>query len=254
MNRENRGMLVGMVYGDGYLHCGWRKTGNFRQSLVIVHSDKQQDYCEHKAKLVRTILKRKCNVVTGVNNKKYKLARFSVSHPYCKTLWKKIYPGGKKTYTRRCLDMLTPHGIALWYMDDGHTNYNVTQDGFITSCYMQIATMCSKEEINIIKDYFREVHNLNPTIRRSNCTPTSNYFIQFKTQDSIILTNLIKPYIIKSMSYKIDPIQKLLSHERQAPVAICQDCGGPIYKNIKKGFCPTCYARQLRKQQRDDIV
>ena len=253
MNRENRGILVGMVYGDGYLHCGWRKSGDhkiFRQSLVIVHSDKQHDYCVHKAKLVKTILKRTCRVVQGVNNKKYRCSRFSVSHPYCKTLWKKMYSDGKKRFTRQCLDMLTDHGLAIWYLDDGHTNFNVNIDGYITSVYMQLATMCSKEEINILKDYFNEVHNLFPTIRCDNrSNPWKKYFLQFKTDDSITLTNIIKPYVIESMSYKINPIQNLLSHERQAPIAVCKDCGRDIYKNTKRGYCPTCYVRNLRKNE-----
>ena len=61
--------------------------------------------------------------------KKYRSVGFSISHPYFKQVKHWCYPNGKKTITEHILEMLTPEGLAFWYMDDGNAAKNINNKG-----------------------------------------------------------------------------------------------------------------------------
>ncbi len=253
-------MLVGMALGDGWINVRRRvRKINGRgypyesRELMVRHSVAQADYCEHKASLVRKALNRSCSMSYFDHGpgKKYKGCGFTVSHPYFGQLKTVCYPGGRKTFTARALEMLTVEGLALWYMDDGSVGRNVNKEGRVTSVSTDIATMCSKEEAETIKCYFLDHHGITFNIRCDvRCSEGHQFYIQANTAESRKFVNVIGDYVIPSMQYKIAHVAELDSHECQAPFGSCITCGKPVYANRHKGLCVACYSRRYYRETR----
>ena len=82
---------------------------------------------------------------------------------------------------------LTGLGIATWYMDDGsngHYGYIFCTNGF------------SKDDVQLIQKFFKEKFDINTTIRKDNV-------IYIKADSKQKFKNLVSPYIIESMKYKL---------------------------------------------------
>lgn len=256
MDRATRGLIVGMVLGDAHVSVRRRlKPDGTRyeaesSEMRVLHSTKQRDYCEHKCALLNWALNRHA-VVHDVKNGpdgRYKASQFSISHPYFKQVKGWAYPGGVKTITTRLLEMLTPEGIALWYMDDGSARVNVNKDGWIKSVATDIATYCPEEEANIARDYFAKEYGVVFNVRcRTQSPRESAFYLQANTEASRDFVRVIDPFIIPSMRYKVAHVADLSSHECRAPVGICQ-CGSKIYDIRRKGLCVACYSRKYYQE------
>lgn len=202
MNFDKRAILIGMVLGDG----SFKKSKYKEQTYVefqVSHTDKQEEYIRHKAKLL-------CSVMGGKepNVNKYfsktpygdiHYFKFSKQHKYFNLLYKWIYPSGKKYFTRFLLDKLTPHSIALWYMDDG--GLSKSQKTNVWSCEMRFSTYFSEEEADIFIAYFLEKWGIQAKKRLSK--KTNSYYMAFNTKESRKLEQLIEEFIIPSMRYKL---------------------------------------------------
>lgn len=248
MNVEARGALVGMVLGDGTIN-----VTNGKRELCVAHGLQQRDYCEHKAARVRQILGGQFTVREYANGPSgaYRCVKFCSSHAYWSTLRSLLYPNGRKTFTRRALDMLTDEGIALWYMDDGHARVWVNSNGWVSSVSTDIATMCSKAECLVIAEYFREVHQIEWAIRcRKTSADDRAFYLSCNTTNSREFANLVRPYIIPSMLYKLSHVADLDSHECRTPIGKCAACGAPIYQQIGRGLCGTCRSRRYYREVR----
>ena len=230
MNSIDRGALVGMSIGDGSLTYRVRynkdKNGEAKykyidSSLIIGHSIKQKEYCEHKRDKVHSIFGGKKNKLSRVkhtlsNNKTYQGVRFQKTAKYFRTLHRRLYnEEGKKYITRKVLNYLTPEGIAYWFMDDGSGSVNKNKEGKVTSIFARISTYVSEEEADTIIEYFKEEWDLD--CRKGYCKKTGLYLHRFNTNAFVKLANLIEPYIIPSMRYKIKPVEDLIKHECDAP-------------------------------------
>lgn len=255
MNRSDRALLVGMVYGDGSLSVRKRGVNWVESYIQIGHSPKQIEYLEHKRKILLRIFGGKINLgryMTGRlknTGKKYPQVKITKSNKYFRVLRKMLYPGGVKKFTWQGLYMLTPEAIAIWYMDDGSARINRNKDGFVSSVATDIATQCSSDEVDLIIDYFKIEHGITFKKRKDKkCIEEQAYLIQANTSESHKFASLVEPYIVPSMLYKLKHVADLHSHERPAPIGKCKKCESLIYDNRRKGMCVTCYTRQLREK------
>jgi len=250
MKVETRGILVGMVLGDAFLNVRYRMKDKYHyvsSEMRILHSIVQKDYCEHKAGLIKKHLGGNFSVSFGMHgpNNKYRYCAFSVSNPYFKQLREWLYPNGKKTFSRHVLDMLTPEGIALWYMDDGHARINRNKEGWVSSVSTDIATMCSNEEVLILQKYFSEEYGISFNARfDKRCSDGKQWFLEANTKNSREFIGLVQPYIIPSMMYKLAHVANLGLHEHRAPLTHCVKCASPVYAKRYGGLCPRCYSRK----------
>lgn len=212
MNKVDRAILVGMVLGDSYI-----KTTSARDKemgrhpaaqICFGHSIKQKEYLQHKIDIVNKMFGgnatlRTCNN-SASNGKKYGMCYANKSNPYFKTLKKMMYKEGKKFITRSVLNMLSVQGIAMWFMDDGSQRKNYNKCGAVSSVALQIATYCSKEEIEAIILYFKEVYGITwkkaYDKRRSE---NKEWSLRANTSDSKLFSALISRYIVPSMEYKL---------------------------------------------------
>lgn len=208
LSYEEKGLLVAICLGDGNLHKPHPKTKSVQ--LEVGHSIKQIEYCTYKRDLVHNILGQESKVPkilirkVKVKNKEYETCRFLKTCDYFLALRKLLYPHERKTITREILNMLTPQGLAIWYMDDGSCYYKDSLiDGHSICIDLRISTDCfTSEEHDIIVNYFREKWNIN--FYKYYSKTRDVYCIRANKEAAIKFINLIKPYVISSMQYKID--------------------------------------------------
>jgi len=250
MDKRTTGALLGMIAGDAHVNVRNRlqnrKYPYVSSEMRVLHSVQQTAYCEFKCQLVNKLLDRRSTVSVIPNGPggRYKAAHFSVSHPYFKMLKGWTYPEGKKTFNRLWLDHLTPEGVALWYMDDGHARHNHNKDGRVTSVATEIATCCSMPEAELICEWFRDTHKIRFTPYRDG----RNWSVRVNTEESRLFAHLVQPYVIEPMLYKLAHVADLNSHECRAPYGECVQCKATIYDNRRKGLCNACYSRRYYRE------
>lgn len=207
MNRNERGILYGMSFGDG---CLYKQPTNKNCGLTVGHSPKQIEYINHKADLILSVFggkKPSINTYTSKNkttNKEYTNLQFRKVNPYFNQMHQNLYSTGKKIITRKCLDYLTDHGLALWFMDDGSGVVCKNKQGDFCGCMIRISTYCSREEAEVISQWFFDKYGL---IAKFDIDNRSNKVsIRFGTQDSKKFTEIVSGYLIPTMRYKIENI------------------------------------------------
>jgi hypothetical protein len=260
MNRQDRGILVGMVFGDGCLRVRerlWREKYKYVQSeLRMKHSHIQRAYLEYKAELVNKMFGGNATVntvQTKLKGKSYEQCLYTKSNKYFKALRRVMYPNGKKIFTRQSLNYLTPHGIAIWFMDDGHARVNVDNQGWVSSISSEIATCCSLQEIEDIKAYFKEIHDIDIKPYRYG-KGTEYWCFRMNTANTQEFARIISPYVIPSMRYKLANVANLNVQECRAQSSICTSCGSVSYGNDRRGGkCTKCYSKDAYKRRRDKL-
>jgi len=209
-----------MVLGDGYIYVARDKRWNnsYYSRIVIKHGGKQKEYIEYKAELLHKLLGGKKPKVCRINNNGYIGHVIVKNNKYFKTLRNKIYLNDIKTFSEDVLNMLTPHGIAIWYMDDGSL-YPKKRNGKIHAYELVLCTYKSKKENQIIIDYFKNVYDINFTQVKAR----KYYRLRCGTKEARKFICIVKKYIIPSMQYKIN-----ISQERPASITdedICRTAG-----------------------------
>lgn len=247
MDKASLGILIGMSLGDGSVRPKRKQPSGktVAAQMYIGHSMQQFSYLEHKSELLRSIFGGKHSVRVGTylqksTGKMYDMCYMTKSNPYFTQIRSWVYQYGKKTYTRNVLDMLTPQGIALWYMDDGSITFERRTDGSISGCFFRIATYCPSEEADIIVAYFAEVYGIE--VRKHYCKKTDAYTIGGRTKAFLALKRLIEPFVIPSMLYKIEPVAMPSGQERRASSVVCASCGKETLKSAS-GMCMSCYQK-----------
>ena len=200
MNKKNKGILIGMIIGDGHLSQRKDKRWNYTSnSIVIQHCLRQKEYLEYKAELLLSIFGGNKPNVRDFNNNGYPGCRLTKTHKYFRVLRKLIYPNNIKTISRNVLNYLNPQGIAIWYMDDGCLSAK-KRNGKIHAYELILNTYISYEDNQIIVDYFKEVWNINFTITRDK----GKSRIRCGTREARKFIEIVKPYIVPCMEYKIN--------------------------------------------------
>ena len=191
--KKDKSLLLAMCIGDGYLNT----TSKYSTSLKIVHCIKQKEYLEYKAQLVSKLLNVNVNVRL-INNNSYEGIEFRKGHKYFRILKKWLYSNESKKITRKILNKLTLEGIAIWYMDDGSL-YPKKRNGKIYAWELILSTYLTKEDNQIIIDYFKDVWD----VQFHQVKSKGKYRLRMNTTNIRKFIPMIKPYMIPSMSYKI---------------------------------------------------
>lgn len=198
VNKESRNLLIALLLGDG--------TISNNNVFKLSHGYKQKEYLEWKIQKLKDH-GLKCNGLkdytssSGYNKGSVVYYTQLKINPFIKLLRRIVYKPKKNYCKRQLLNRLNPLGLAIWYMDDGHINIRKTGDK-IHGFYIKIATCISKENNQILIDYFKEVWNVNfYTFSEGKGT----YSLCCGTKEGLKFINIIKPYVesCPSMTYKI---------------------------------------------------
>ena len=200
-NKESRNLIIGMLLGDGTI------SNNY--VFKLSHGYKQKEYLEWKINLLNEHGIKNNGLKKYISTCGYNLgsivyySQMSVI-PFMKVLRRVVYKPIKNYANRKILNRLTPLGLAIWYMDDGHINIRKTDDK-IHGFYIKIATCLYKEQNQIIIDYFKEIWNISFYQFKEGKPGKNTYSLCCGTQEGIKFIELIKPYVesCPSMIYKI---------------------------------------------------
>ena len=104
-----------------------------------------------------------------------------------------------KTIPLKALNRLTPLAIAIWWMDDGSLCKKV-RNGKVHAWELYLNTYLSKEENQIIIDYFQNKWNVKWNLNLSK----GKYRLRCSTREGRKFLTIIRPIVsqIKCMQYK----------------------------------------------------
>lgn len=229
-NKLSRNLLIAMLLGDGSISA--------QNGFKVTHCKKQLDYLEWKITQLNKHGIRNCGVKYYTSAKGYKVGetyyytRLSTT-PFIKVLRRVIYKPNKVIANRKLLNRLDALGLAIWYMDDGNINHRKK-----VGIYIKISTCISKENNQIIIDYFKDVWNINFYMFSEG---RKTYSICCGTKEAIKFIEIIKPYVLQvpSMIYKISydirsSTRSVDSSEskRETPLYLIKD-EDMIYSSVK---------------------
>ena len=186
ISKKGHQILLGSLLGDAHLRRrGIYGNGIFQEE----HCLKQMDYLRWKNSFLNfkeEFIKRNDKRFKSENYQQiriYSLAKKELN--YYHTLF---YKNGKKRVTKEILEQLEPLAIAIWYCDDGCYDYR--RDNVIFC----IEGFNKKEKLSIIK-FFKKKYGLNFKYYKK-------YIYLLKSEVPKFI-QIIEPFIIKSMRYKI---------------------------------------------------
>lgn len=193
--KETRDLVVYMALGDGYIN----KSGY----LSMRHCLEQKDYIWWKYNL----LKGKVSLVEPyyVSNNGYGSYEMRTRNTRFIKLYRKIIyrrNGKKDIANRKLLNKLTPLGLAIWYMDDGGLSQKKDANGNIKANDLMINTHLSKEDNQIIIDYFSDVWD----IKFSQVKNRGHYRLRCGTKEARKFIKIVLPYVsqVPSMAHKVN--------------------------------------------------
>jgi hypothetical protein len=215
MTKSEKQFIIACVLGDGCINMRYT-NGKPYYRFLLKHCTAQKDYLLSKISLLEPILtkySKKSRIRTNddIFHSEMHIALKSVkeTEAICyqkgctelKHIYHLIYKNNVKTFSRDVLNFLTPEGLAIWYMDDGST-YNVPNRQY-NKYYKLRATLntyLSYEDNLIIVNYFQDVWNVKWNITKDK----NSYRLQCGTREFIKFREIILPYIVPCMQYKVE--------------------------------------------------
>ncbi|MEC4892913.1 MAG: DNA endonuclease [Oscillatoria sp. PMC 1050.18] len=187
---EQRGVLAGMLLGTGKV-----RENNF----FIQHSENQEDYLIFKQHLLEQITLKPVSISQWKTKKGKVLFRLEPKLiPLTRVLIKKLYPGKTLTITRNFLNLLTPQGIAIWFMDKGSKSFK-KKNGEIHALEVTLNTYLSKLENELIVTYFTDLWGFRWGLSKAK----ESYRLRMGTKEGKKFLDFLRPYIHPSMLYKV---------------------------------------------------
>ena len=193
IEKQGRKLVLAMALGDGNI--------NSRGYLQIRHCLKQREYLEWKQQLLRQAGINTTDVY-DVNNHGYGGVELrTYCHDFVKVYRKLLYKPHKIIAQRNVLNKLDPLGIAIWYMDDGGLTIR-RKNGKICSFQIMINTCVSKEENDVIIQYFKERWDIN----FYSCKNRGRYSLVCGTREGRKFLKIVTPFVqqVPCMLYKIN--------------------------------------------------
>ena len=191
-SKEQLSIVQGALLGDGCLHTAWAGTSkNYR--FAKTHSVKQKEYVNWTYAKLKPFILTPPALYEPVQSLKLR----TISHPELTQLRSIFYPNGKKILPNNlALIMQDSLALAVWFMDDGSrcraSDVYLNTQQFAQKDQKVLQAMLAKLQIE---------NSLNKDKKYSR--------IRIKKSSIPKLYEIISPYIIPSMTYKLgyDPVE-----------------------------------------------
>lgn len=225
LTQRQKDILYGSMMGDAKRnHTRWNSTACFK------HSDKQKDYLMWKFEEFKSVSKKESLrlVLSKDKREEYKGHRGSWSF-YTKAnsdieeCMDKFYKEDGKQIDRDILDNLSELSLAVWYMDDGTTDWQRRKriKGLNPKPEIKFCTdSFSKQSCDNIVKWFKDEWNINSHLRERGVRTDGGmaYRVVINSDCAYSFLDLISPHIIPSMSYKVnyEAYLEYIRHKLQA--------------------------------------
>lgn len=193
LTSEQKEIIVGLVLGDAHLSKK-KESHNTRLRLDNAYPD-QEDYVRITRKILDSIINMEPTVLTRNDKKREKITQsiyfWTLTLPCLNYLHDLFYKNNIKSVPVNITELLTARGLAYWLMGDGYYAQNkvfICTDSFtLGEIDLLLNVLTNKFGLAVGKHKWREnVYRI--------C-------IHKKSQDKLI--DLVKPYFIPSMLYKL---------------------------------------------------
>lgn len=189
LTQEQWEVLYGSLLGDMSID-----TNQKNARPIISQGGNQEEYFDHKCKIFSNLIGKpsKTNRYDRRTSKWYhKYYVKFLTNPIYTKLKEELYPNGVKTVTKEWLNKVTSKGLAFWFMDDGTNSGEIATNSF------------SKEECLLIIDWFKEKWGITCTLHTTHNNGNEQYIVYIIKKSRPIFYNLVVPYFIPSMLYKL---------------------------------------------------
>ncbi|MBI2021094.1 hypothetical protein HYS99_01105 [Candidatus Giovannonibacteria bacterium] len=192
---RQREILVGKLLGDGHLET-LNHSRTYR--LKIEHSIKQKDYVEWLLKEFRNWVHG--NMYTKLKYERKYVGFTTYTHGALRFYAQQFYKDGKKIVPKMIYKLLSPIGLAAWFMDDGswksdrHSTYIIHTLGF------------KKDSLILLQDVLRKKFGIETALHMQRQKYWRLYIISEYAEK---FRNVIEPYVLEipSMKYKLGNIR-----------------------------------------------
>ena len=189
-------ILIGSVLGDARLECRSVGARNPISARLRIHqSDKQKEYVFWKYSILRNlVLKEPRKIMTWHDPKRnkdhYSWYFHTKTFPDLGDFYHYFYKNKIKILPEDIFNYLTPQAIAIWFMDDGSN----VKNGYTISTH----NFEFKDQLRIV-DFLKSKYNILATIVKDR----RKFKIHIGSYQYEKFSEIIKPFIIPSMKYKI---------------------------------------------------
>lgn len=187
LSKEQEEIIFGSLLGD---MCISKTQKSAR--LLISQGGKHEKYFDHLCKKFN-------NLIGAINKNKYfdnrtnkyynKFSTKTLANKTYLEIYNIVYLNNIKTINDKWLNNITERSIAYWFMDDGSKN-----GIFATNCF-------TKDEVIKLKNMLKNKFNLNFRIKK--VYNKNQWILCILPKSKQDFENLIRPYIIDSMKYKL---------------------------------------------------
>lgn len=197
LTQKQKELIMGSLLGDGTMRLGkGAKNANFK----VEHGLLQKDYVFWKYHKLKKFVftEPRISFRYEENGVKYPKSWWfrTIRHPELTEIFSLFYKGngfltGKKIIPASLEEFFTPLALAVWIMDDG--SFNKKRIDISTYAF-------SFQKIQKLRSVLRGIYKINSSFYKDR---SKGYRLYFNRKETEILIQLIHPYIIPSMRYKI---------------------------------------------------
>lgn len=192
LNPKQTSLIVGSLLGDGTMRVG---QGAINANFKTEHGLEQKGLVFWKYKILKpwVFTEPKLSSRYDENGNKYLKSWWfrTVRHPLLTEIHRKFYKNKVKIVPKNIKDILDGFAIACWVMDDGSYSQGIIDISTYSFSLDEV-----KRLLSILKNKFDISGNFYKDRDKGHRT-------YFKVSETKKLIKLIKPFIIKSMRYKI---------------------------------------------------
>lgn len=181
LTRKQREILVGMMLGDGHLET---QNQGKTYRLKVEYSSTNNEYCQYVYESFQEWVG---------SHLSENIAFSTVSHAALRFYAQQFYQDGKKIVPKMIGKLLTPRGLAYWYMDDGSMKSNQSKGVILNTQGF------SRQEVKMLIDLLKEKFDLEASERKQK--EGYQIYISGKSYEKFVA--LVGKWIHPSMKYKI---------------------------------------------------
>ena len=208
LTQRQREIIYGSMMGDAKKFAP--------ASVGFGHGPKQKSYLEWKYEELRPLateqgIKEYSSYDKRSGNLSFSYRFYTYSNTELEEINKLFYSGleQKKEVSTKILSNLTPLSIAVWFMDDGKTDWNhrslKKRPNRATETHFLCADSFSFDSCENIKGWFFKRYNIKCRIKSNGFRKRSTiikYRIVIEHESNENFINLIRPYILPLFYYK----------------------------------------------------
>jgi len=193
LTSKQKEVLIGTLLGDGTLELNGRYP-----RLRVDHGMKQKAYVEWKYKIFHGLttgkIKHFSQKLDRRTKKRYRHCKFDTISIYpLNKFYRMFYGKGRKQVPKNIGKILKkPLSLAVWYMDDGYKRNDCNAIRINTDSF-------SFKDQELLSKCLKINFGINTKLHRKG----KFWNIYIPSQEAKKFCNIVKPYIIPEMEYKI---------------------------------------------------